>query len=281
MMGYYLRILLASIVLSLGTVQTGCVTTPNRIEVSPNDWPRTSPNPERFTRCREVEVAIAGSSDTVLYGVPHLGAIYGFVIQNAQIDKEAMRRIRDHVGQAFADDLQRAFPGKQVWYNPSASESFVNGRDQQAQDQDSSAICLLAYTYLIRNPFEEGVRLEHGLDWAPKPHTAVVDVIEPSPPLLLLEEQAYVPGAGWARSRAFWTAESRAGSGKDATPFREHRLGNMAEVEVNPILGLSRPEAIRLDYEALERTMLDWARRRASEVAQQLRNVSKRSTHGP
>jgi len=137
------RIALASVLLSLASVQTGCIEMPNLIQISSNDWSHNPPDLARLTRCSEIEVAIANPLGSVLYGEPNAGMVCGYAIQDTEIDREAMGRIRDRVGQTFADHLQRAFPNKRVTYNSTNPESSARRPDRPAQDQGCSAICLL------------------------------------------------------------------------------------------------------------------------------------------
>ncbi|UCC32660.1 MAG: hypothetical protein JSU86_10320, partial [Phycisphaerales bacterium] len=122
-------------VLCLGSMQTGC-TTPNLIRISSNDWTRHQPNVARLARCREIEVAIADSSGSVLYGEPNAGMVWGYVLHDAGVDIEALQRIRDQVGQTFVDHLQRAFPDKRVSYSLTNPELSVRRPDMSAQDHN-------------------------------------------------------------------------------------------------------------------------------------------------
>ncbi len=142
-MNYCQRIVLALALLSLASVQTGCIEMPSMIQISLNDWPRNLPDVARLARCSEIKVAIANPPGSVLYGEPNAGVVSGYVIHDTEIDREAMGRIDNQVGQIFADHLQRAFPDKRVSYNLTNLESSVRRPDQPAQVQDSSAICLL------------------------------------------------------------------------------------------------------------------------------------------
>lgn len=276
------RIVLALALLSFASVQTGCVEMPTRIKVSSNYRPRNPPDPARLARCSHIEVAIAGSSSAVFYGeFSGPDDIHGFVLREDEIDRASLGRIRDHVGQDFADHLQRAFPEKKVSYNSTSLDSSVPRKVGPGQDEDRSAICLLSYTYIIHIPREKVRRFKPIWVGPYRVLPSEVVVIEPSPPLFLPREQVYVSGGGWATDRAFWSAGFERGSAHPITPHPEYPLGRVAEVEVwDEARGVFRPKSVRLDYERLERAMLEWAKHRASGVARQLRDVLAQTAHG-
>lgn len=266
------RIVLAITLLSLATLQTGCVTLPNWIQVSSNDWPRNPPDPARLARCSEIEVAIANSSGSILYGVlDGAGVVHGFVLREDEIDKASLVRIRDHVGQIFADHLQRALPGKKVSYRARRQDFSEPRFDSPGYDPDRSAVCLLSYTYLIHCPV---------WDKRSKIGVSKLAVIESSPPLLLPRGQAYVPGMGWARDRARWVASWGGGAGQRATNISEYPLDCTAEIEASMWKLSFRPQTVRLNYAALESATLKWADRRASDVAEQLNEALRLNARG-
>ena len=272
------RILSAAALLSLASVQSACITMPNMIQISSNDWSRNPPDLARLARCSEFEVAIADSSSTVLYGEPNAGMVWGYVIHDTEIDQEAMRRIRDHVGQTFADHLQRAFPGKKVSYNSRVPDSSVNQHRSAVQDQDSRAVCLLSYTYIILSEARfSGFQPIWGKFHRTLP--GEVAVIEQSPPLFLPKEQAYVPGVGWTTDRAFWAAGTGTAASQESTSHAQYPLGPITEVKVLAP-GVSRPKSVRLDYEKLERSMLEWANERAGGLARQLGDALRSKGYG-
>ena len=276
------RIVLALALLSLATGLGGCLELPIRVKVSSDYRPRNPPDPARLGRCTRIEVAIAPSSSSVFYGdFTSPDNIHGFAFTEDEIDMASLERIRDHVGQAFADHLQRALPDKKVSYKSSSLDSTVRHQVGPGQNEDRSAICLLNYTYIVHISREKVRRFKP--IWA-GPYRLLpseVVVIEPSPPLFLPKEQAYVSGGGWATDRAFWSAGFERGSAHPATPHPEYPLGRVAEVEVwDEARGVFRPKSVRLDYERLERAMLEWAKHRASGVARQLRDVLAQTAHG-
>lgn len=274
------RIVLALALLSLASVQSGCVESRNWIQVSSNDWPRNPPDLARLTRCSEIEVVIADSSGSVLYGdSPGPGVIIGFVLQEDETDKASLGRIRDCVGRSFADHLQRAFPGKKVSYH-TRKPGFSEPRfDSPGCDPDRSAVCLLSYTYIIHTP-KTRRRLFQPI-WA-KSHrmlAGAMAVIESTPPLLLPRVRGYMPGIGWARDKAFWAG----GFGSDAQgppTYSEYPLDCTAEVEVHDNMRWLRPRTLQLNYATLESAMLKWATHRASDVAHQLADATRQTAYG-
>jgi hypothetical protein len=202
------------------------------------------------------------------------------VLQEDEIDKASLGRIRDRVGQIFAEHLRRAFPDKKVWYRTKGSDFSAPRFDSPGHDPDRSAVCLLSYTYIIHTPRAK-VRWFQPI-WAKRHRilAGAVAVIESSPPLLLPRAQAYVSGMGWGRDRAFWTAGSGGGAVQGTTSHSEYPLGCTAEVEVDDQVRFRRPKSVRLNYDMLERAMSKWADRRASDVAEQLSEALKLNAHG-
>jgi len=278
------RVVPVVVLLGLATVQTGCVsfiTQPNSIQVSSDEGVRNQPDLARLARCAEIEVAVANSSGEILYGeFTCPGVVRGFVLQEEEIDKASLGRIRDRVGETFAENLQRAFPDKKVLYYAKGPDFSTPGLDSREQDPDRSALCLLSYTYVIHTPTTRR-RVVKPI-WAKLQRTlpGAVAVIESSPPLLLPRAQAYVVGVGWARDKSFWTAGWERGAVQVSTTHTEFPLGCSADVDVIDELRSLYPKKLLLDYTALERAMLKWAEHRASDVAKQLSEELRDETHG-
>lgn len=274
-------ILSAVALLSLTSVQSGCITQPNWIQVSSNDWPRKPTDLARFARCDEIEVAIANSSGSILYGdsFPDSG-ILGFVLGEDEVDKASLGRIRDRVGETFAEHLRRAFPDKKVLHYTKGPDFSAPRFDSPGHDADRSAVCLLSYTYIIHPPRPKMPVV--GSIWAKYQKTlaGTLAVIESSPPLLLPRAQAFVPGMGWGRDKAFWVANRGGGTEQGSGSQAEYPLDCTAEVEVDVRMpSWTYPKKVRVDYASCESTILKWANRRASDVADQLGKALTLNAH--
>jgi hypothetical protein len=241
---------------------------PNRTVIC-GPAPRIVPDPARVARCSEIEVVIANTSGSIVYGsLAGPGEVLGFVLRDNEFDKTSLGHIRDRVGKIFAEELRRVFPEKNVWYTPKGSDFTAPNLNSPGHDRDDSGVCLVSYTYVIRSP--RVIRMG-GPTWLKQwvTHTCEVLVMEPKPPVLLPREEAYSPGIGWEHDRAFWSVDD----GGNAAA-REHTLDCSAEVELDE-LNPFRPKELRLNPAAWEAAMLKWSNRRAGELVRSLAGANE------
>ena len=267
-------------IVSMAIIQTGCISMPNQIRISAPHHPSVQPDLSRLARCSRIDIAVAPSGETILYGdFTSPGVISGHTLKEDNVDEASLKRIRDAVGQRFADRLQSALPGTTVRYQSSGTSPSRAPGAPGEQRADESAVCVLNYTYVIHFPRQPKLATLSIGSGPLRTISCTMAVLEPQPPLIIPRVESDLASSRRLADRAIWMASPSTDVVPAPKGNTEHAIDCVAKVKVFGPANVLRPSAVQVDYAALERAMLSWANRRAAEITSELQQALGRNMH--